>query len=82
MVFSTRNERVAAGENVFVVQGRLDDPAHLRAHMKTDEAVRTPEAASFEKVEAISERMARQMPQAQALGQMPEEAPKGSGMGR
>ncbi|WP_057920592.1 XVIPCD domain-containing protein [Lysobacter capsici] len=82
VVFSTNKERVAAGENVFVVQGRLDDPAHLRAHMKTDEAVRTPEAASFEKVEAINERMARQTAQAQALGQMPEEAPKGPGMGR
>lgn len=82
VVFSTNKERVAAGENVFVVQGRLDDPSHLRAHMKTDEAVRTPEAASFEKVEAINERMTRQTAQAQALGQMPEEAPKGPGMGR
>lgn len=82
VVFSTNKERVAAGENVFVVQGRLDDPAHLRAHMKTDEAVRTPETVSFEKVEAINERMARQTAQAQALGQMPEEAPKGPGMGR
>lgn len=60
VVFSTRNEHIAAGENVFVVQGRLDDPAHLRTHMKTDEAVRTPEAVSLEKVEAINERMARQ----------------------
>lgn len=82
VVFSTNKERVAAGENVFVVQGRLDDPAHLRVHMKTDEAVRTPETVSFEKVEAINERMARQTAQAQALGQMPEEAPKGPGMGR
>ncbi|ALN89589.1 XVIPCD domain-containing protein [Lysobacter gummosus] len=82
VVFSIKNEHVAAGENVFVVQGRLDDPAHLRAHMKTDEAARTPEAASFEKVEAINERIARQTAQAQALGQTPEETPKGPGMGR
>ncbi len=34
---------VRAGENLFVVQGRMDDPAHLRAVMKTDEALaRTP----------------------------------------
>jgi hypothetical protein len=34
---------VRAGENLFVVQGRLDDPAQLRAVMKTDEALaRTP----------------------------------------
>lgn len=30
------------GENVFVVEGRLDDPAHLRAHMKTGIATQTP----------------------------------------
>lgn len=82
VVFSVKNEHVAAGENVFVVQGRLDDPAHLRTHMKTDEAARTPEAASFEKVEAVNERIARQTAQAQALGQTPEETPKGPGMGR
>ena len=34
---------VRAGEHLFVVQGRVDDPAHLRASMKTDEAMaRTP----------------------------------------
>ncbi|KRB03240.1 hypothetical protein ASD86_20320 [Lysobacter sp. Root690] len=82
VVFSARNEKVAAGEHVFVVQGRLDDPANLRAHMKTDEAVRAPEAVSFEKIEAINERIARQTAQAQALGQMPEEPTKAPGMGR
>ncbi|MBT2746069.1 MULTISPECIES: XVIPCD domain-containing protein [unclassified Lysobacter] len=82
VVFSTKNEHVAAGENVFVVQGRLDDPAHLSAHMKTDEAVRTPQAASFEKLEAINERIARQTAQAQTLGHTPEGTPKGPGMGR
>ncbi|MFK3650383.1 XVIPCD domain-containing protein [Lysobacter enzymogenes] len=58
VVFSARTGQVAAGENVFIVQGRLDDPASLRAHMKTDDATRTPERASFEKVAAINEQMA------------------------
>ena len=35
---------VRAGENLFIVQGRVDDPALLRAMMKTDEAMaRSPE---------------------------------------
>ena len=35
---------VRAGEHLFVVQGRADDPAHLRAMMRTDEAMaRAPE---------------------------------------
>ena len=82
VVFSRKSEHVAAGENVFVVQGRLDDPANLRAHMKTDEAVRTPEAASFDKVEAVIERMAPQTARAQTPGQMPEEPYKVQGMAR
>lgn len=43
IALSIDNGRVRAGENLFVVQGRLDDPAQLRAVMKTDEALaRTP----------------------------------------
>lgn len=50
--------------------------------MKTDEAARTQEAASFETVEAVNERIALQTAQAQALGQTQEEAHKMQGMGR
>ncbi|MGO1072489.1 XVIPCD domain-containing protein [Lysobacter sp. CA199] len=82
VVFSNKSGQVAAGENVFVVQGRLDDPAHLRAHMKTDEAARTPEAVSFDKVEALNERIAQHSAQAQALGQTPDEPSKGNMGGR
>lgn len=60
VVFSAKTGQVAAGENVFIVQGQLEDPASRRAHMKTDEAVRTPETASFEKVAAINAQMARE----------------------
>jgi hypothetical protein len=39
VVLSRRSGGVAAGENVFVVRGRLDDPAHQRVAMRTDEAL-------------------------------------------
>ncbi|GAB3380820.1 XVIPCD domain-containing protein [Lysobacter fragariae] len=47
------NERTAtlrAGESLFVVQGRLDDPAHRVASMRTDVAVQTPVAESQERL--------------------------------
>lgn len=39
VVLSRRSGRVAAGENVFIVRGRLDDPSHQRIAMRTDEAL-------------------------------------------
>lgn len=79
VVFSTRTGQVAAGENVFVVQGRLDDPAHLRAHMKTEEATRTPESVSFAKVEALNERAQGQAP---TQTQTQDEPARGPSIGR
>lgn len=78
VVFSQKTDRIAAGENVFVVQGRLDDPAHVRAHMKTEAAVQTPEAVSFQKIEAINERATQQAPALQTQ-QMQEEPSRGFG---
>ena len=81
VVFSARTDRVAAGENVFVVQGRLDDPAHVRAHMKTEEATRTPESASFAKLEALNERALGQTPNP-AQGQVQDDPVRGPSLGR
>lgn len=39
VVLSRRSGRTRAGENVFIVRGRLDDPAHQRVAMRTDEAL-------------------------------------------
>ncbi|SDZ06976.1 hypothetical protein SAMN04487939_11474 [Lysobacter sp. yr284] len=80
-VFSVKNDRVAAGENVFVVQGRLDDPAHLRAHMKTDQAIRTPEQASFEKVETLNERIAQEATLDRQVARTQDDGPGGPIMG-
>ncbi|MBN7137637.1 hypothetical protein A7A76_23340 [Lysobacter enzymogenes] len=81
VVFSAKHAHVAAGENVFVVQGRLDDPANLRVHMKTDDAVRMPVEASFAKVEAINERLVQQVDMAQQPGQVQSEQSKGPTLG-
>ncbi|MCE4373883.1 XVIPCD domain-containing protein [Xanthomonas hortorum] len=43
-----------AGQRLFVVQGELDNPAHLKASMKAEEAARTPVEQSFAKIEQIS----------------------------
>src|SRR3546814_10024735 len=65
VVLSGQAERLRPGENVFVVQGRLDDPAHLRAHMKTQLAVDTPAADSFRELQAFD----RAAPQARVQQQ-------------
>ena len=39
VVLSRRSGRTRAGENVFVVRGGLDDPAHQRVVMRTDDAL-------------------------------------------
>jgi hypothetical protein len=47
VVLSRQNEYVAGGQNVFVVQGALGNPASLHAHMPTDQAIRTPVETSL-----------------------------------
>lgn len=43
-----------AGRNVFVMQGDINDPAHLRASMPTDVAVQTPVEQSLQRLELVS----------------------------
>ncbi|EKT4076914.1 XVIPCD domain-containing protein [Stenotrophomonas maltophilia] len=43
-----------SAQRLFVVQGELNDPAHVRASMAAEEAARTPVEQSFAKVEQIS----------------------------
>ncbi|MEB1529025.1 XVIPCD domain-containing protein [Xanthomonas sp. WHRI 7945] len=56
VVLSEKTERRAAGENVFVVQGALNDPAHLRAHMSTEQAVATPVQESMQRLQELEQR--------------------------
>lgn len=54
VVLNEGNAQVDKGENVFIVQGRIDDPAHLRAHTKTQLAAQTPVVDSFRKIEVFN----------------------------
>ncbi len=54
VVLSRHIGLVEQGENVFLVQGRLEDPGHKRAFITTQEAVETPVAASLERLEAAN----------------------------
>ncbi|WP_082559748.1 XVIPCD domain-containing protein [Lysobacter sp. Root559] len=64
VVLSGQGRESRPGENVFVVQGRLDDPAHLHAHMRTDVAVHTPMQDSMQRLQELD----KQMTAEQALG--------------
>ncbi|TAA10956.1 hemolysin [Pseudoxanthomonas winnipegensis] len=66
VLLSAQTQDSPAGRNVFVVQGNLGDPAHLRAHMPTDVAVRTPVEQSLQQLRIAGEE--RQ----QALAQSPQ----------
>lgn len=54
IVLSRGTDAVKPGENVIAVQGRLDDPSHLRAHMKTQTAIETTVGESFKQLEAAN----------------------------
>lgn len=54
VVLSEANSHVRQGENVFVVQGALDNPAHHRAHMKTQTAIEASVEQSMERFQSIS----------------------------
>lgn len=55
VVLSNQTERSRQGENVFVVQGQLDDPAHLRAHMTTQLATATPVQVSMQRLQELDQ---------------------------
>ncbi|CAD0359115.1 hypothetical protein LYZ86_04510 [Xanthomonas hortorum pv. cynarae] len=67
-----------AGQYVFVVQGDPKNPAHLRAHMPTDQAVTTPVETSFRELAQIDQRQQLQQQNAQTLAQQ-QEAPTQGG---
>ncbi|WP_330462324.1 XVIPCD domain-containing protein [Xanthomonas nasturtii] len=54
VVLSNQTAEHPAGRTVFVVQGELNNPAHLRAAMPTDVAVRTPVEQSLQQLETAS----------------------------
>ena len=50
------------GENVFLVRGELADPAQLRAHITTQEAMETSVEASMAQLDEINRRLMLRLP--------------------
>ncbi|QNH19212.1 hypothetical protein HEP73_00098 [Xanthomonas sp. GW] len=69
VLLSERGRTAQAGELVFVVQGDPKDPAHLRAQMPSEEAVRTPVAQSFERLAEFDRQQALAQTQQAAMQQ-------------
>ncbi|KGT84954.1 hemolysin, partial [Xanthomonas vasicola] len=65
VVLSNQTAEHPAGRTVFVVQGELNNPAHLRAAMSTDVAVRTPVEQSLQQLETASVERQRALMQGQ-----------------
>ncbi|KER79981.1 hemolysin [Xanthomonas arboricola pv. celebensis] len=65
VVLSQQTTDSPAGRNVFVVQGELNNPAHLRAHMPTDVAVQTPVEQSLQQLEVASTNRQQALAQSQ-----------------
>ena len=55
VVLSEDSRKVRAGENLIVVQGALNDPAHLRAHMRTEDALSQPVEQSLAQLQSLSQ---------------------------
>jgi hypothetical protein len=58
VALSKQGGETQAGQHVFIVQGDPNDPAHLRAHMPTEQAVSTPVEASFRELAQVQQRQA------------------------
>lgn len=70
VVLSDATGASTAGQRVFVVQGELNDPAHLRASMATDIAVQAPAEQSLRQLANVSQ---EQQLQAAAVSQQAEQ---------
>ena len=60
VVLSNQVGDKAPGHNVFVVQGELDNPAHRRVAMPTEQAVTTPHEESMAKLDVLLQQDAEQ----------------------
>jgi hypothetical protein len=72
------SESVPPGAHLFIVQGRLNDPAHLRTVIETETAAQTPVAESNVKLELVNQRLAQQQTQGQQLAQQRDQETQAS----
>lgn len=69
VLLSKQTDNLTTAKNVFVVQGALNDPAMLRAHMPTVQAAQTLVEQSFNQLEQVNQRLAQQQAQQQNTDQ-------------
>lgn len=65
VVLSENSKSVRQGENLFVVEGALNDPAHKMAHMKTNDAIAQPVEQSLAQLQSLGETQRQQQSQQQ-----------------
>ncbi|CAE6846113.1 XVIPCD domain-containing protein [Xanthomonas campestris pv. campestris] len=65
VVLSENYKSVRQGENLFVVEGALNDPAHKMAHMKTNDAIAQPVEQSLAQLQSLGETQRQQQSQQQ-----------------
>ncbi|AJC47661.1 hypothetical protein SB85_13520 [Xanthomonas sacchari] len=84
VLLSERGRQAEPGQYVFVVEGDPRNPASLRAHMPTDQAIKTPVEVSFGAL-AQSEQQHQASLQAELGGEQQRDAQvrqaQGKGMG-
>jgi hypothetical protein len=54
VALSVETDDLDQAENVFIVQGAMNDPAHTRAFIKTERVVDTPVAETFRMIELFN----------------------------
>lgn len=86
VLLSQATPEAHAGKNLFVVQGSVDDPAHLRAGMPTEQAAQTQVQESLQQFELASQAQAQKaLEQQQGLqaqqGQAQQEDAQARAMG-
>lgn len=69
VLLSEKTENLPAARNVFLVQGRPDDQAMLRAQMPTVEAAQRPVQESFSQLESVNQRLEQDRARDQSLEQ-------------
>lgn len=59
-VVLSRHDNGEIGRHLFAVEGALNDPANLRAHVATQQAMATPAAESLRQFEAVTQQTSQQ----------------------
>lgn len=75
-LLSIQSEQARAGENVFIVKGDPNDPAKLRAHMKTQDAIAVPVEEFMSRLAALEQASPQRRQEQQVQQPQQEQAPR------